>query len=95
MGLTNLLGIIDSDLPFAEQVKWHLTSNCYPPVPSTFHPACLLAIKLVADGEGQSKVSLPSGVFYRGEAEAPAEAIVDNFRLYPFVDSIAEGESGG
>jgi hypothetical protein len=95
MGLTNLMGIIDSDLPFAEQVKWHLTSNCYPPVPVEFHPACLLAIKLVADGEAETEVSLPSGVFYRGKATAPAEAIVDNFRLYPFADSIAEGESSG
>ncbi len=94
MGYSTLLGILDSDLSFQEKVKWHLTTNCFPPVPSQFHPACLLAIKLVADNDSTSQVSLPSGVSYRGESVAPAEAIVENFRLYPFVDALVS-EGGG
>jgi hypothetical protein len=86
MGLQNLLGIISSDLSTEEQVKLHLTSNCYPPVPESFHPACLLAIKLCSDQKSEVEVSLPDGVDYQGKGVAPAGIIVKNFHLDLFVD---------
>ena len=93
MGLQNLVGIISSDLSTEEQVKRHLTSNCYPPVQESFHPACLLAIKLCSDQKSEVEVSLPDGVFYQGKDVAPAGVIVDNFHLNLFVD-YGEDEDG-
>ena len=93
MGLQNLLGIISSDLSTEEQVKLHLTTNCYPPVPESLHPACLLAIKLCSDQKSEVEVSLPDGVDYRGQGVAPASAIVENFHLDLFVD-YGEGDDG-
>ena len=93
MGLQNLLGIISSDLPVEEQLKWHLTSNCYPPVPESFHAACLLAVKLCSDQKAEVEVSLPDGVEYQGKGVAPAGVIVKNFHLDLFVD-YGEDEDG-
>lgn len=95
MGLMNLLGILETDLPLDKKVELHLSGNCYPPVPNNLVPACVLAIHLCVDGKGEEKVSLPEGTLYRGVfAEAPAEAIVENFRLEAFVDYFGGDDDG-
>ena len=96
MGLMNLLGILETDLPLNEKVSWHLTSNCYPPVPSELHPVAVLAINLCSDGKPNESVSLPTGFTFRGQTEAPAYDIVDGLHLDLFIEyEQAEGEESG
>jgi hypothetical protein len=96
MGLMNLLGILETDLPLAEKVSWHLTSNCYPPVSKELHPMAVLAINLCSDGKPNELVSLPIGYSFRGQQEAPAYDIVDGLHLDLFVEyKDTEGEESG
>lgn len=94
MGLMNLIGILETDLSLEDKVKLHLSGNCYPPVPESLVPTCLVAIHLCVDGESREMVSLPEGIYYRGSNTASAEAIVDNFRLEAFVDYLVGDEDG-
>jgi len=97
MGLMNLMGILETDLPLEEKLKLHLVGNCYPPVPTELHPVCLTAIHLVSDGKPDVKISLPIGFTYKGgETEAPAYAVVENFHLDLFVEyKDEEGDEDG
>jgi hypothetical protein len=92
MGIQKLLEIVNTDLPIEEKVRLHLSMNCYPPVPESLVPVSVLAIKLVSDGDGDSKISLPYGVKFREENEAPASAVVKNFHLDLFISG---GEDDG
>lgn len=94
MGSTYAAGLIESveegALGFESAISIHLRSNCYPPVPSSMVGPCLEAIRIVEEsqwtGEGGSeRVALPDGVSWRGEKDAPAYAIVENFRLESFI----------
>lgn len=94
MGSTYAAGLIESveegALTFERAIAIHLRSNCYPPVPSSMVGPCLEAINIVqdaqyGDGDASDRVTLPDGVSWRGESDAPAYAIVDNFRLESFI----------
>lgn len=69
-------------------VSWHLTANCYPPVPAIMVPVCIEAIDKVICEEGSDYIDLPEGVLYKGDTSAPAWAIVDNYRLGAILDAI-------
>lgn len=94
MGSTYAAGLVESveegALGFESAILIHLRSNCYPPVPSSMLGPCLEAIKIVqdaqyGDGDASDRVTLPDGVSWRGEEDAPASAIVENFRLESFI----------
>jgi hypothetical protein len=71
----------------AEQVdirtalSWHLTSNHYPPVPTSMIEPCIEAIDAYNDGDPYRDIDLPEGVFYRGQAHAPAYDIIEQHHL--------------
>lgn len=64
-------------------LSWHLTSNHYPPVPTTMIEPCLEAI--VAD-DPEETIELPEGVLWKGGNVAPAWAIIEGHHLEAFVD---------
>ena len=68
----------------------HLQSNHYPPIPLNMVTPCEQAIDLVNSGEGDVMVQLPETVFYKDRNEAPAQAIVEQHHLYPWVDEWGE-----
>jgi hypothetical protein len=47
---------------------------------------CIDAITAVNDGERERLITLPDGVLWKGQKEAPAYAIVDAHHLDPWVD---------
>ncbi len=85
MGYLSALGIADSNLSLEQQVRWHLTSNCYPPVPLIMVPVAVNAIDAVISDEPNAEIPLPEGVSFRGNSDfAPAYAIVETLRLEAF-----------
>lgn len=86
MGLSNTLGIIESDLSLEQQLSWHLTSNHFPPVPTSMVPTCIEAIDAVNEGDYGKLISLPEGVGYKGLTVAPASAIVEQHHLDAFLE---------
>lgn len=69
-------------------VRWHLSANCYPPVPSYMVQVCIDAIDAYLDGDSVRGIDLPDGTLWRGKPVAPAYAVVENFRLDGIIDGI-------
>ena len=67
-------------------LSWHLTSNHFPPVPTTMIEPCLEAIDNANNDEWDKMVRLPDGVGYRGMTSAPTHAIIEQHHLDSFLD---------
>jgi hypothetical protein len=74
------------DLGLQHQIKIQLQNNHYPPVPTSMVFPCIDAITAVNEGERERLITLPDGVLWKGQKEAPAYAIVDAHHLDPWVD---------
>lgn len=93
MGYISALGIAETDTTLEQQVSWHFSSNCYPPVPQLMVPVAVQAIDLIIGDEGDALVELPEGVSFRGNTEVTAYDIVESLYLWAFVDaSLGEDE---
>lgn len=71
-------------------LSFHLTSNHFPPVPTTMIDPCIDAIDNANAGEWDKMVRLPDGVGYRGMTSAPTSAIIEQHHLDSFLDSEEE-----
>lgn len=92
MGYASALGIADTDISLEQQVSWHFSSNCYPPVPQMMVPVAVKAIEQILYSDGGELIQLPEGVSFRGETELNAYTIVENLYLWAFVHANLEGE---
>ena len=73
------LGIM---LDMETQISIHLTSNHYPPVPTSMVKPCIEAIDAVNDlGLWDADIELPEGVSWKGSNYAPAHAIIEQHHL--------------
>ena len=70
-----------------QQINLHLQYNFYPPVPSSMVQACVEAINAYWNEDIYAEIEMPQGVQYRNSNFAPAHAIVEQHRLYPFIES--------
>ena len=69
------------DLDLDTQIQIHLTSNHYPPVPTSMVAPCIDAIDAYYDEDYNKLIEMPEGVSYRGEKFAPASAIIEQHHL--------------
>lgn len=92
MGFISALGIADSDISLEQQVSWHFSSNCYPPVPQQMVPVAVKAINAVLSYEGGEDIQLPDGVSFRGDTKPNAYTLVEHLHLWAFVYTRLEGE---
>lgn len=76
-------------------MAWHLQSNHYPPVPSSMIDPCLEAIEAGIDGDYDRLIKLPFDgerdgkpfqITWRGQAEAPAWAIIEGHHLHSWIE---------
>ena len=67
-------------------IAWHLQSNHYPPVSTSMVPVCIKAIDLANEGKWKEFVTLPEGVFWRGQYNAPVSAIVEQHHLDSWIE---------
>lgn len=72
-------------LPLESQLRWHLTSNHYPPVPDIMIPVCIEAIDNANEGDWDAEITLPEGVSWKGLTEAPTHAIVEQHHLETWI----------
>jgi len=73
-----------------QAVSWHLTSNHFPPVPTSMVAPCIEAIENANAGEWDKLVQLPEGVGYKGSTSAPTYAMVEQHHLESFLDQEEE-----
>lgn len=81
MGYMTALGIAESDLPLENQLRWHFSSNCYPPVPEVLVAVAVDAITAVNEGDFYAEVALPEGVTFRGESLVSAHLVIESLHL--------------
>ena len=81
MGSAHAEGLTEIGLSLEEQVLVHLTSNHYPPVPKFMVEPCIEAIDKANGGDWDSMITLPEGVTWKGETEAPVSAMVEQHHL--------------
>ena len=81
MGRAYAEGLAEIGLTLEEQILVHLTSNHYPPVPKSMVQPCIEAIDLANEGKWDEMIKMPEMVLYKGEAEAPVHAIVEQHHL--------------
>ena len=72
-------------LPLENQLRWHLTSNHYPPVPESMIPVCIEAIDKANEGEWEEFITLHAGISWRGEPMSPVHAIVESHHLETWI----------
>lgn len=89
MGLMSLLGMLDTTDNIEEVVRWHLTRNCYPPMPEVCVPMCVEAIracKWQTDENEKIMLKLPDGMFYKGDQTVvEAWTVIEAFHLEGFL----------
>jgi hypothetical protein len=82
MGLSTAMGIADSELTIEQQIGWHFSSNCYPPIPSVMIPVAIAAIDAYWEEDLDSLIPLPEGVQFRdGSESVSARQAIESLRL--------------
>lgn len=71
----------ESGMSLELQIRWHLSSNHYPPVPVIMIAPCVEAITKANEGEWDDDIVLPEGVSWRGNTVVPAHVLVEEFHL--------------
>jgi hypothetical protein len=86
MGNTFAADLVSMDLSLSDSIRIHLTSNHYPPVPSSMVQPCIDAIDAINDEQGETLIELPDGVLWRGQTHAPAYAIAEAHHLHNWLN---------
>lgn len=81
MGYAYAAELAATGMALEDQLRIHLASNCYPPVPAVMVTVCVDAIGAMLEGDTGRRIELPAGVLWRGEDDAPASAICSGLRL--------------
>lgn len=87
MGRMSLEGMLDGGLSLEQALVWHLTSNHFPPVPTTMVEPCIQAIDAIHEDDAERLIDLPEETSWRGQSKAPAWAIVEGHHLEAFLES--------
>ena len=89
MGLMSLLGMLDATDDIEAVVRWHLSANCYPPLPEAYVPMCVEAIRacqMQTDENEKIMLQLPDGMFYKGDQTlVDAWTVIEAFHLEGFM----------
>lgn len=81
------------DTPLLRQIEVHLVSNFYPPVPAFMAQTCVDALNAYWEQNTNRMIDMPKGVSYKGSTSAPAWAIVEQHRLFPWLNEEEDYDS--
>ncbi len=81
------------DTPLLRQIEVHLVSNFYPPVPAFMAQTCVDALNAYWEQDTNRMIDMPKGVSYKGSTSAPAWAIVEQHRLFPWLNEEEDYDS--
>lgn len=70
---------------FETALRWHLSHNHYPPVPTAMYEPCVEAIEAANEDDWDREIDLTGIAQYRGKDSAPAHAIIDAHHLDAFI----------
>lgn len=91
MGLMTAIGINEMEMPLEQKIAMHLQYNFYPPIPSEMAEACIEAIDAYYEQDTDRLIDMPEingfQVEWRGQTQAPAYAILEQHRLYGFIEA--------
>jgi hypothetical protein len=90
MGFISALGIAETNTNIEQQVSWHFSSNCYPPVPQQMVPFAVKAIKLAIADDWDELVPCPEGVSWRGQTSVRVHDVIEALYLNAFIDCTEE-----
>jgi hypothetical protein len=90
MGSVTAIGLADSVLDLETQLGYHLQGNHYPPVPLSMVQPCIDAIDAYYEEDYNQEINLPHPITWKGNATAPASAIVEAHHLEWFIDPASE-----
>ena len=68
-----------------DAIRVHLTSNLYPPMPTSLVPACIEAIHAMNASEPDTWITLPDGIGFRGYCNVEAFELIMALRLEAWV----------
>lgn len=80
------------NITLEEQIRWHLMSNHFPPIPESMVEPCIQAIDAFFEDNLDKLISLPEGVGYKGLTVAPARAILVQHHLEAWCEEPEEFE---
>lgn len=86
MGNLTAMAIAESGVTLEQGMAWHLQGNFYPPIPLSMVQPCIEAIDAYHEDDTDCPIALPEGVFWKGMDTAPAWAIIEQHRLYPWCE---------
>jgi hypothetical protein len=90
MGNNFATDLAESDVSLENSITIQLRNNHYPPVPYEMVPVCMEAIIECNEGNSHNLIGMPVidgfQVLWRGQASAPAWAIVEGHHLDPWID---------
>jgi hypothetical protein len=69
------------DLDLERQIGIHLQGNHYPPVPLSMVQPCIDAIDAYYEEDYNQEINLPHPITWKGNATAPASAIIEAHNL--------------
>jgi len=76
----------DLGLDLSTAIKIHLTSNHYPPVPTSMVLPCIEAIEAYWEEDTDREISMPEGITYKGLDKSPAWAIIEQHHLHAWCE---------
>ena len=90
MGLMTTMAINEFEMPLEDRIAMHLRVNFYPPIPAEMANACVEAIDAYYEDDQDRLIDMPEingfQVEWRGQTQAPAYAILEQHRLYGFIE---------
>lgn len=81
MGHQTAIDMTTSGLSLDAQLRYHLTANHYPPVPTSMVATCIEAVEAYNDEDPDRLITLPFGILWRGLTAAPAKTIIEAHHL--------------
>lgn len=93
MGRQLAEALSELDVPLKEQIEIHLVSNFYPPIPRFMAQTCVDALNAYWEEDTDRMIDMPKGVSYKGSTSAPAWAIVEQHRLWPWLQEEEDYDS--
>jgi hypothetical protein len=67
-------------------LRWHLTSNHFPPLPVELAGPAREAIEAIEAGDYDRAIRLPAGVTWRNRRSAPARECAEAWHLDSFIE---------
>ena len=91
MGNNFASDLAEFDMSLENSITIQLRNNHYPPVPYEMVPVCMEAIISYNEGYVDKKIDMPTvdgfQITWRGQASAPAYAIIEGHHLEAWCDS--------